>query len=162
MWWSRVSYWNSDRVILAAATQAAPPTLEAHELEALTYFLSLNFAFDCCCLDIILEGDNVTMTEALTKHKHQENYFGLISNCIALPNKFRSFTVSHMKRDANKVAYELAKIALTKPNSVWLEGALNNILSLAILDSSVLIKFSSLSPIKKKKKPKWSMINYLI
>ena len=124
---------DEDGIILASAMWAFPPQTEQHAAKALTCQLGLQFALDCCCMDIVLENDNQEI-KAISNSRYSVTYFGLIiSNCLSLPSSFIS-----VKRYLNRVAHELAQLALTTPNSfeTEMEGAANNIYSLVFLDLS--------------------------
>ena len=104
--------------IFAAATWPISPSLKVNEVGAQAVYLGLKFARECYFLDVIVDSDSALVIQALSTSKPVDNYFGLlISNCLASLTSFKSVQSSHMKRDGNKVAHELANIALTNPNS---------------------------------------------
>ena len=81
---------DEDRCILAAASWAIPPDLEAHEAEAMVCWMGLQFALDGCFMDIILESASIEAIQALSNFNIQDNYFGLlISNSLALLRFFQ-------------------------------------------------------------------------
>ncbi|MED6113097.1 hypothetical protein PIB30_067776 [Stylosanthes scabra] len=48
--------------------------------------------------------------------------------------KLRVVEFSHVKRSGNRIAHELAQLALTNPNFMWLEDAPIDICNLALMD----------------------------
>ena len=67
-----------DGVILATANWAILPNMETNEVEVWACYMGLKLAMDCCFMEIVLESDNVEVIHALSSHKKQDNYFGLI------------------------------------------------------------------------------------
>ncbi|KAL4314926.1 hypothetical protein AHAS_Ahas15G0133900 [Arachis hypogaea] len=115
---------NEMGIIMAAATQAIPYPLEEHEAEAYAAFWGLNFAKDCCFSKVILESDNIEVMGALKQRRCFNSCFGtFITDAISLIRNFRFVEFSHVKREGNKVAHELATLALTTPNCMWMEDA---------------------------------------
>ncbi|KAL4357215.1 hypothetical protein AHAS_Ahas09G0164400 [Arachis hypogaea] len=82
--------------------------------------------------DIIVESDNIEVIQSLREKRTQNNYFStFIVDCLHLIPSFRSVEFSHVKRNDNRVAHKLANMALTTPNTVWMEEAPQNIYNLA-------------------------------
>ncbi|MED6192915.1 hypothetical protein PIB30_014488 [Stylosanthes scabra] len=48
--------------------------------------------------------------------------------------KFRHIQISHVKRDGNRVAHSLVKLALIQPNCIWLKDAPIDVTNLALFD----------------------------
>ncbi|XP_057720352.1 uncharacterized protein LOC130934843 [Arachis stenosperma] len=121
--------------ILMASTWKGDLSLNSQEAEALACLMGLEKAQQCCFFDVIVENDNIEVIQSLRLNKRQNNYFeSFIVDCFNLVTSLRSVKFSHVKRSGNRVAHELAKIALTNPNEVWMEDAPSNICNLAFLD----------------------------
>ncbi|MED6185375.1 hypothetical protein PIB30_056452 [Stylosanthes scabra] len=109
--------------------------LQAHEAEALALYVGMNFAKDCCFTDIIVESDNLEVVNALKQRKCNDSCFGtFIADALSVSRNFRSLSFTHVRRTGNRVAHELAQLALTNPISMWMEDAPNHVLNLAYLD----------------------------
>ncbi|RYR31804.1 hypothetical protein Ahy_B01g056721 [Arachis hypogaea] len=122
-------------IMEASATQAIPYPLEAHEAEAYAAFWGLNFAKDCCFSNVILKSDNIEVMGALKQRRCFNSCFGtFITDAISLIKNFRFVKFSHVKREGNRVAHELATLALTTPNCMWMEDAPSHVQNLAMLD----------------------------
>ncbi|KAL4330796.1 hypothetical protein AHAS_Ahas13G0435900 [Arachis hypogaea] len=121
--------------IMAAATWSLPFPLEAHEAEAYAVQWGINFASECCFTEIIVESDNLEVVKALKHGRISDSYFGsFIADALDLCKKFRLVSFSHVKRNGNKVAHELAQLAITTPNYVWMEEAPGHVTNLAMCD----------------------------
>ncbi|XP_016199994.1 uncharacterized protein LOC107641002 [Arachis ipaensis] len=121
-------------IIMALAIQAIPYPFEAHEAEAYAAFWGLNFIKDCCFAKVILKSDNTEVMGALKQRCFSSCFGTFIIDAISLIKNFRSVEFSHVKREGNRVAHELATLALTNPNCMWMEDVLNHIQNLALLD----------------------------
>ncbi|KAL4330485.1 hypothetical protein AHAS_Ahas13G0404800 [Arachis hypogaea] len=72
---------------------------------------------------------------ALKQRRCFNSCFGtFIIDAISLIRNFRFVEFSHVKRKGNKVAHELATLALTTPNCMWMEDAPSHVQNLAMLD----------------------------
>ncbi|KAL1293347.1 hypothetical protein AAHE18_19G066400 [Arachis hypogaea] len=111
--------------ILMASTCKAFLSIQFHEAEALACLMGLEKACECCFFDAIIENDNVEVIQSL---KEKEIH----KNCFA--NSLRSVEYSHVKRNGNRIAHELAQIVLINLNTVWIENALFCIYNLAYLN----------------------------
>ncbi|KAL4294708.1 hypothetical protein AHAS_Ahas18G0255100 [Arachis hypogaea] len=57
-----------------------------------------------------------------------------ITDAISLIRNFRFVKFSHVKREGSRVVHELATLALTTPNCMWMEDAPSHVQNLAMLD----------------------------
>ncbi|RYQ98858.1 hypothetical protein Ahy_B07g086668 [Arachis hypogaea] len=126
---------DSNRVVVAAATLEVTSALSVREAEAFAFYQGVNIAAQACFLEIEIEGDNIEVINALNSNSPFGRPFGtIISNCNALLCCFRFYKISHIKRNGNSVAHSLAKLALTRPNLMWLEETPTEVCNLVHLD----------------------------
>ncbi|RYR53249.1 hypothetical protein Ahy_A06g028266 [Arachis hypogaea] len=126
---------DSNGVVVAAAMLEVAPALSVREAEAFSFYQGVNIVAQTCFLEIEIEGDNIEVVNALNSNSSFGGPFGtIISNCKALLCCFRFYKMSHIKRNGNSVVHSLAKLALTKPNLMWLEETPTKICNLVHLD----------------------------
>ncbi|XP_016173756.1 uncharacterized protein LOC107616295 [Arachis ipaensis] len=124
---------DSNGLVVAAATLEVAPALSVREAEAFAFYQGVNIAAQTCFLEIEIEGDNIEVVNALNSNNPFGGTFGtIISNCKALLCCFRFYKISHIKRNKNSVAHSLAKLALTRPNLMWLEETPTEHLALVV------------------------------
>ena len=93
------------------------------EIEALAASRALELAADIGLDRIVLEGDSKVVTQVLeTKEVGLAAYGLLVSDACTLARNFSEVSYSHTKREGNKVAHSLAKLAANLTNCViWME-----------------------------------------
>ena len=93
------------------------------KIEALAASRALELAADIGLDRIVLEGDSKVVTQALeTKDMGLAAYGLLISDACTLARNFSEVSYSHTKREGNKVAHGLAKLAANLADCViWME-----------------------------------------
>ena len=106
----------------------------------------------------IVEGDSEVMVKALTNNDNGLTPFAPLINDISLfSSLFSESSYSHIKRDGNKFAHSLARLALITPGcTVWMEDVPSRTLPFVQADfgrTLILLNKHLLSK-KKKKIPK--------
>ncbi|XP_026459630.1 uncharacterized protein LOC113360325 [Papaver somniferum] len=84
-------------------------------LEALKWSKERNFT------ELHLEGDNINVVDAINGITGRINWTtnSVIQECLVLLNPFSRWKCSHVKREANRVADDLARYARSNAHSVW-------------------------------------------
>ena len=79
----------------------------------------------------ILEGDSLGLIKALKAEDHNLSPWGLLVEDVKLvANSFVSLSYSHIKRNGNSVAHNLAKHAIRIPDfQVWMEDVPSHVVS---------------------------------
>ena len=79
----------------------------------------------------ILEGDLLGLIKALEAEDHNLSPWGLLVEDVKLvANSFVSLAISHIKRNGNSVAHNLAKYAIHIPDfEVWMEDVPSHVIS---------------------------------
>ena len=90
---------------MASCVEKLNQAYKAKEIEALVALKALQFAFDLGFQNAILERDLLGLIKAL---KAEDHNFG----CKLVANNFVSLLYSHIKRNSNSVAHNLAKHAI--------------------------------------------------
>ena len=97
---------------------------------------ALEFAFNLGFQNAILEGDSLGLIKALKTEDHNLSPLGLLVKDVKLAaNNFVSLSYSHIKRNGNIVAHNLAKHAIRIPNfQVWMEDVPSHVVLFLHLD----------------------------
>ncbi|XP_015943920.1 uncharacterized protein LOC107469042 [Arachis duranensis] len=126
---------DSEGTILMSGMWKVNLSIKSHEAEALACLMGLERARKCCFFDIIVKSDNIEVIQSLREKRIQSNYLStFIVDCLHLIPSFRSVEFSHVKRNGNRITHELANMALTTPNTMWMEEAPQNICNMAWLE----------------------------
>ena len=93
-------------------------------MEAITANRALEFAREIGINDAILGGDSSLVHLALKRGEHSLSPFGLLVEDIKVPSaSFCTLLYSHTKREGNKVAHGLARLAIhVLDYVVWMES----------------------------------------
>ena len=94
------------------------------------------FAHELGFQRIILEGDALGLIQALKSQEQNLSPLGLLVGDVKLySNHFQRVLYSHVKRNGNSVAHNLAKHAICIPDfQVWMEDVPPHIVSFLYLD----------------------------
>jgi hypothetical protein len=111
----RDSYGN-----VAAATWSAEALPDPDIDEALGVRLAIQFALNMRFFQVMFEGDSLNVVCGFHNLSNNQSYFGMMSaDCNRLSSPFNSFSLSHVKHNANMATYFLTKFALTSSNTVF-------------------------------------------
>lgn len=109
--------------VLAAASMLVPSVYEPHIGEAVAFRWALETARHLSFSRILFETDCLRIVpQWKNRHTQNNSYFaGLIQDCAILagPNFVENITY----RSTNRVAHELARLAFTVKDFVWIEEA---------------------------------------
>ena len=114
---------NGDGLVIASLVQPLNQAFKVVEIEVLAASRALELAADIGLDIVILEGDSKVVTQALeTEDVSLAAYGLLIRDACTLARNFSEVSYSHTKREGNKVAHGLAKLAANLANCViWME-----------------------------------------
>ena len=96
----------------------------------------MTFAHKLGFQNVVLEGDALSLIQALKSQEHNLLLWVLmIEDVKVYGTKFRRLLYSHVKRNGNSVAHNLAKHAICIPDfQVWMEDVLSHIIPFLHLD----------------------------
>ncbi|XP_050245646.1 uncharacterized protein LOC126693633 [Quercus robur] len=128
---------NDKGEVMASLAARGPLVRDSDETEMLACWRALEFAVEAGFLELILEGDNLTVMKSLISLKPNRSRLGHIFEEIqCISAGLRRFVVSFVKHSANTVAHALAKYArLIDDELVWLEECPQQALEPLYLDS---------------------------
>ena len=114
---------NNQVLVIAALAQQLSQAYQAMEIEAMDVVRALEFGLEVGVDRVLMEGDCEIVVKALVEdnpslasHEQLTKHVGLFSNY------FSKLLYSHTKREDNKIAHNLAKLAINYPNcAVWME-----------------------------------------
>ena len=114
---------NNARLVVASFAQHFCQAYKPVEIEAMATTRAIEFAREIGVDRIMVERDSSTVTKALsTKNPALASYGLLIEDARVLEGNFLELSHSHTKREGNKVAHCLARLALTLSDvAVWME-----------------------------------------
>nr|POE67918.1 hypothetical protein CFP56_68748 [Quercus suber] len=104
---------------------------KAKEIEALATLKALQFVYDLGFQKARLEGDSLGLIKALKAEDHNLSSQGLLVEDVKLvANNFVSLSYSHIKRNGNSVAHNLAEHVIRIPDfQVWIADAPSHVVS---------------------------------
>ena len=109
--------WNHNGAVMASCAVKLNRVYRAEEIEALATLKALQFASEQGVQKAILEGDLLGLIKALESEDHNLSPWGLLVEDVKLvANSFVSLLYSHIKRNGNSVAHNLAKHAIRIPD----------------------------------------------
>ena len=122
---------NHNGAVMASCAEILNQAYKAEEIEVLAALKALQFAFDLGFQNAILEGDLLGLIKALKAEDHNLSPWGLLVEDVKLvANSFVSLSYSHIKRNGNSVAHNLAKHAIRIPDfQVWMENIPSHVVS---------------------------------
>ena len=109
--------------MIISLVQPLNQAFKAVEIEALAASCALELAADIGLDNVIVEGDSLVVMQALkSKVVGLVAYGLLIRDAFSLVGNFSKVSYSHIKREGNKVAHGLAKLAVNLAECViWME-----------------------------------------
>ena len=109
--------------MITSLAQSLNQAFKAVEIEALAASRALELAADIGLDNVIVEGDSLVVPQALkSKVVGLAAYGLLIRDAFSLAGNFSEVSYSHRKREGNKVAHGLAKLAVNSAECViWME-----------------------------------------
>ena len=122
---------NHHGAIMASCAEKLNQAYKAEEIEALAALKALQFAFDLGFQNAILEGHLLGLIKALKTEDHNMSSWGLLVEDVKLvANSFVSLSYSHIKRNGNSVAHNLAKHVIRIPDfQIWIEDVPSHVVS---------------------------------
>ena len=132
----RVVIQDSEGVVLASCAEKLNQPFKAEDMEALAALKALSFAHELGFQNIVLEGDALNLIQALKAQEQNLLPWGLLVEDVKeYGKKFRRVLYSHVKRNGNSVAHNLAKYALRISDfQVWMEYVPSHIVQFLQLD----------------------------
>ena len=123
---------NSAGLVMALLTQQIPLPATVIEIEALAAQRAMELALEIGLANIVLDGDNKTLFEALNSGDRSLAQHGhLIKDILFLSSYCSAFTVSFICRKCNKLAHSLARKAKSLPFiTVWMEDVPPDLVSI--------------------------------
>ena len=114
---------NSNGLVIASLAQQVPQSYKVVDIEALAAAWALELGLEICLDPIIVEGDsNVTMKALPIKTRSLASFDVLIQDAKIFSNCYSKLLYSHTKRDNNKVAHSLTRLAINFLDYiVWME-----------------------------------------
>lgn len=126
---------DNNGCIMTTATRGWNQQLDPRTAEVMSFKVGLELACDLCFLDVEAETDCLDVTKALSKQVSDNTLFHLlILDNLSCMGDFRSCHVDHIGRDGNKVAHELAKLASSFLDYVWIEDVPQTICNATMFD----------------------------
>ena len=127
---------DSNGAVLASCSQKIPQAYKAEVIEALAALEALSSVFELGFRSAILEGDSLGLIQALKSEERSLSPTGLLIEDVKIfSNNFVKFLYSHVKKNDNRVAHNLAKNALCILDfQVWMEDVPSHIVSILQLD----------------------------
>ena len=114
---------NERGEVMVSLVAEGPLMQDSEEVEVLACRKVLEFVVDAGFMDLLLEGDNMSVMKSITSIRSNRSRLGHIYediHCIAVG--FRSFSFNFVKHSADSVAHSLAKFARNVDDElVWLE-----------------------------------------
>ena len=120
--------------VLASCSESIFQAYEAGVTEALAARKALSFAHELGFQNVILEGDALHLIQALKSQEQNLCPLGLLVEDVKIySNHFQRVLYSHVKRNGNCVAHDLARYAIGIPDfQVWMEDVPSHIVSVLL------------------------------
>ena len=115
--------WDCHGEVIASLIQQLDQAYQPVEVEAMAASKAVEFGSELGLHRAIIEGDSEVVVKALTcKEFGLAPYAHLINDVSLFFGLYSQLSYSHVKRNSNKVAHSLAKLALTSKSClVWME-----------------------------------------
>nr|XP_023891641.1 uncharacterized protein LOC112003671 [Quercus suber] len=109
--------------VIASLVQQLDQAYQPVEIEALAACKAVEFGAELGLHRATVEGDSVLVVKALKCKDNGLVPFGHLINDVSLfSGAFSKLSYSHIRRDGNKIAHSLARLALTTPScTTWME-----------------------------------------
>ena len=123
---------------MAAISTKGPPVTGSDEAEIFACRRAVEFAVECGFAELILEGDNQALMDALRTRQRRSSWLGhVLQDVLFLLDGLRWVQISFVKRSANNVAHGLAKWAKDLVEDiVWIEDSPPPVVEALLFDSS--------------------------
>nr|XP_023915286.1 uncharacterized protein LOC112026812 [Quercus suber] len=114
---------NGDGQVMAALSARGPAVTDGDEAEVLACRRGLEFAMEAGFGDLIVEGDNLNVMQAVASNRSDWSRLGnLVDDVRHLAGRLRLVDFQCIRRSANGVAHSLARFARNiSEDCVWLE-----------------------------------------
>ncbi|XP_050241180.1 uncharacterized protein LOC126690092 [Quercus robur] len=114
---------NCNGEVMASLIQQLEQAFQPVEVEVIAACRAVEFGSEIGVDCAIVEGDLEVIVKALRNNDNGLTPFAPLINDVSLfLGLFSELSYSHIKRDGNKVAHSLARLALTTPGcTVWME-----------------------------------------
>ena len=97
---------------MAALSVKGPPVTGSEEVEIFACRGAMEFAVECGFSELVLEGDNQALMDALNKRKGLSSWLGhILQDMLCMLDRLRWVQIVFVKRSANNVAHVLARYA---------------------------------------------------
>lgn len=115
---------NDKGLVMATSSQTIPLPTSIEMVELLAARSALYLARELQFDQVIVEGDSELEIKKLNSKDYSSTSFGHVIRDIKIASSaFRNFVFSHIRRQGNKVAHRLARLACNFPTFyVWMEG----------------------------------------
>ena len=122
---------DREGLVIAVMSEKIPQLLKPIEIEAMAAIRAFEFAREVGISEAILERDSLLVIKALATKDIGLAPFGLlIQDAYRFTSAFSLLSHSHIKREGNQVAHDLAKLAVTIPNCViWMEDVPSDVVN---------------------------------
>ena len=126
--------------VMASLIQQLEQAYQPVEVEAIAACRAVEFGSEVGVDCAIVEGDSEVIVKALRNNDNGLTPFAPLINDVSLFSRlFSELAYSHIRRDGNKVAHSLARLALMTPGwTVWMEGVPSRTLPFVQADLAVL------------------------
>ena len=146
---------NCNGEVMASLIQQLEQAFQPMEVEAIVACKVVEFGSEIGVDYAIVEGDSEVIVKALRNNDNGLTPFAPLINDISLfSSLFSESSYSHIKRDGNKFAHSLARLALITPGcTVWMEDVPSRTLPFVQADLAALwFYLINIFFLKKKKK----------
>jgi hypothetical protein len=136
-WWGLGAIFHDDSgEILASATWRVPGFYDPSTAEACALYHTMLMATECCFNNVAFEVDCSVVCDGVNDVSSKpRSYLGnFIRGIQAIRGCFQHTTFSQIGRQANNVAHELALLAHSVPNCVWMEDTHPSIMPFVLKD----------------------------
>ena len=116
---------NDRGEVMAALSAKDPLVTGSEEVEIFACRRAVEFAVECGFSELVLEGDNQALMDALSTRKRLSSWLGhILQDVLCLLNRLSWVQVAFVKRSANNVAHVLARYAKDLVEDiVWIEDS---------------------------------------
>jgi hypothetical protein len=121
---------------LASATWLIPGFNDPKTAEACALYLMTRLAAECCFTSVEFESDCESVIKGVNEFQATQRSYtnNLLFSVNLLRDRFRFCSFTHISRRANNVAHNLAILAHSIPNYIWMEETHESIVTLVHLD----------------------------
>ena len=128
---------NDRGEVMAALSAKGPLVTGSEEAEIFACRRAVEFAVDCGFSELVLEGDNQALMDALRKRKGLSSWLGhVLQDVLCLLDRLSWVQVGFVTRSANNFAHILARYAKDLVEDiVWIEDSPPVVVEALYLDS---------------------------